>query len=179
MLQSLFPRVDIMVYNKVDFMMISLFEHTCKSHIGHGGLITEERIWIQLTVIGRRRRRVKMRLGSSLAAFHEGLDGHYAASSKHSTAHHGGMLGFTCTHECMQNRLPDQDDVVLEIACSTVAWYRYATPCFIQRDHRLSNKGGERRWPQNKTGVVHRYQATVACSTSLVCARHSPERETV
>ena len=25
----------------------------------------------------------------------------------------------------------------------------------------LSNRGGERRWPQNKTGVVHRYQATV------------------
>ena len=24
----------------------------------------------------------------------------------------------------------------------------------------LSNRGGERRWPQNKTGVVHRYQAT-------------------
>ena len=24
-----------------------------------------------------------------------------------------------------------------------------------------SNRGGERRWPQNKTGVVHRYQATV------------------
>ena len=23
----------------------------------------------------------------------------------------------------------------------------------------LSNRGGERRWPQNKTGVVHRYQA--------------------
>ena len=40
---------------------------------------------------------------------------------------------------------------------------------FIQRGHRrslpilrkLSNRGGERRWPQNKTGVVHRYQATV------------------
>ena len=33
----------------------------------------------------------------------------------------------------------------------------------IQRGHRrsLSNRGGERRWPQNKTGVVHRYQATV------------------
>ena len=28
--------------------------------------------------------------------------------------------------------------------------------------HLLSNRGGERRWPQNKTGVVHRYQATVA-----------------
>ena len=24
-----------------------------------------------------------------------------------------------------------------------------------------SNRGGERRWPQNKMGVVHRYQATV------------------
>ena len=38
---------------------------------------------------------------------------------------------------------------------------------FIQRGHRrslpiISNRGGERRWPQNKTGVVHRYQATVA-----------------
>ena len=25
----------------------------------------------------------------------------------------------------------------------------------------ISNRGVERRWPQNKTGVVHRYQATV------------------
>ena len=25
----------------------------------------------------------------------------------------------------------------------------------------VKNRGGERRWPQNKTGVVHRYQATV------------------
>ena len=28
----------------------------------------------------------------------------------------------------------------------------------------LSNRGGERRWPQNKTGVVHRYHATVHSS---------------
>ena len=27
----------------------------------------------------------------------------------------------------------------------------------------LYNRGGERRWPQNKAGVVHRYQATVIC----------------
>ena len=35
---------------------------------------------------------------------------------------------------------------------------------FIQHGHRrslLSNRGGERLWPQNKTGIVHRYQATV------------------
>ena len=31
----------------------------------------------------------------------------------------------------------------------------------------ISNRGGERRWPQNKTGVVHRYQATVPETPNL------------
>ena len=47
----------------------------------------------------------------------------------------------------------------------TVACYRYATPVFYSTwppsFSSLSNRVGERRWPQNKTGVVHRYQATV------------------
>ena len=41
---------------------------------------------------------------------------------------------------------------------------------FIQRGHRRSLPnfflvvGGERRWPQNKTGVVNRYQAILSHS---------------
>ena len=31
------------------------------------------------------------------------------------------------------------------------------------------NRGGERRWPQNKTGVVHRYQATVLTAHCALC----------
>ena len=47
---------------------------------------------------------------------------------------------------------------------TTVACYRYATPFLFNVATVvlfLSNRGGERRWPQNKTGVGHRYQATV------------------
>ena len=46
---------------------------------------------------------------------------------------------------------------------ATVACYRYATPFLfnVATVVLFLYRGGERRWPQNKTGVVHRYQATV------------------
>ena len=53
--------------------------------------------------------------------------------------------------------------VVQVIAASHSRLLPICDAFFIQRGHRRSfpNRGGERRWPQNKTGVVHRYQATV------------------
>ena len=44
------------------------------------------------------------------------------------------------------------------IPICNVFFYSTWSSSFSSHIHR----GGERRWPQNKTGVVHRYQATVA-----------------
>ena len=50
-------------------------------------------------------------------------------------------------------------------------FYSTWPPSFSSYIKKLSNRGGERRWPRNKTGVVHRYQATVASNYSMGMSR--------
>ena len=65
----------------------------------------------------------------------------------------------------------------------TVAWYRYriCMAIFIQRGHCRSlpirsNRGRERRWSQNKTGVVYRYPGSVSSDCGWAAVDSSKKR---